>query len=76
MTIETKYNIGDEVWFIDNNMATQSKIRSIVIEVGGEGSIIKRHILYRMYIDDIILRKPLVRESDLYTTKEELIKSL
>ena len=44
MTIETKYNIGDEVWFIDNNMATQSKIRSIVIVVGGVGSIIKQHI--------------------------------
>lgn len=76
MTIETKYNIGDVVWFIDNNMATQSKIRSIVIEVGGVGSIIKRHILYRMYVDDIIRRNPLVRESDLFPTKEELIKSL
>lgn len=76
MTIETKYNIGDEVWCIDNNMVTQSKIRSIVIEVGGAGSIIKRHILYRMYVDDIIRRKPLVRESDLFPTKEELLKSL
>ena len=76
MTIETKYNIGDVVWFIDNNMATQSKIRSIVIEVGRVESIIKRHILYRMYVDDIIRRIPLVRESDVFPTKEELLKSL
>lgn len=76
MTIETKYNIGDMVWFIDNNMATQSKIRSIVIEVGGVGSTIKRHILYRMYVDDIIRRKPLVHESNVFPTKEELIAKM
>lgn len=64
MTIETKYNIGDEVWFIDgHNRPRRDRVASIRI-------MSDLSILY-------YLKVSLSREEDeLFSTKEELIKSL
>ena len=71
MTIETKYNIGDEVWFIWENIVQSAKIDSIWrITVNPEKSVI-----YQLDIkwDGAPL---LFKENALFPTKEELIKSL
>lgn len=71
MTIETKYNTGDEVWFIWENSVQSAKIEGIWnITVNPEKSVV--------YQLNMIWRgAPLLfREQELFPTKEELLKSL
>ena len=64
MTIETKYNIGDEVWFTTNSrQPVKAKITKIYID--GESQC-------RYLFDEYVPRL----ERDLFPTKEELLKSL
>lgn len=64
MTIETKYNIGDEVWFIDgHNRPRRDRVTSIRI----------MHDLSIMYYFEVSLSRD---EEELFPTKEELLKSL
>ena len=64
MTIETKYNIGDEVWFIDgHNHPRCDRVTSIRL----------MHDLSIMYYFEVWLSRD---EEELFPTKEELIKSL
>lgn len=71
MTIETKYNIGDEVWFIWDNIVRNAKIDGIwSITVNPEKSIIYQ--LNMTWHDAPLLFK----ENALFPTKEELLKSL
>lgn len=67
MTIETRYNVGDEVWFMFDGEPLNGKILRIGIDtisirvvIGGNG--------YRFTRD--------ADGFDLYPTKEELLKSL
>ena len=72
MTIETKYNIGDEVWTIISGGAHKLKIRSVVPHYSKAYKAIKygfEKTPYTGYFD-------LIREELLYPTKEELLKSL
>lgn len=91
MTIETKYNIGDEVWFMEDNAAVYGDVANIKIEV-------YNHIYSTNPIPFIIepattkievrckvtyevnyegTNKKLERcEEKLFPTKEELLKSL
>lgn len=64
MTIETKYNIGDEVWFKFMN----EPFKSVIVEyIGGVG---------KLYRCKFFLSTCACREDELYPTKEELLKSL
>lgn len=61
MTIETKFNIGDEVWHIYGYGVQKTKLRYYgnkicVIEIGGREEVVPKHVLFK--------------------SKEELIKSL
>lgn len=71
MTIETKYNIGDEVWFIWENIVQSAKIDGIWrITVNPEKSVIYQ-------LDMKWNEAPLLfKENALFSSKEELIKSL
>ena len=72
MTIKTKYNIGDEVWFMNENKACSDIITAIHIYrtetmsnvTYGFGQSIHSQIIATM------------SEQDLFSTKEELLKSL
>lgn len=64
MTIKTKYNIGDEVWFRFCGQIESGIIASIEIYSPCE-------IFYRMKVNCVAFM-----EYDLFPTKEELIKSL
>lgn len=69
MKIETKYNIGDEVWFYRGTAPTKGKIESIDVTMTG------KHLLIRYYIITSIALY-FLSEKDLFPAKEELLKSL
>ena len=71
MTIETKYNIGDEVWVKTLTNGVQKwKIQEITIEITENG---KYRELYRIEIDGFYYIAYLC---ELFPTKEELLKNL
>jgi hypothetical protein len=67
MAIETKYNIGDEVWYKGFEEIFHDRISNIRIEADCLGEI---HINYELWND---VTKD---ECQLFPTKEELLKSL
>ncbi len=70
MTIETKYNIGDEVWTLN------SLCEPIPAEVFGIMVEVRRN---RTYIDYKVDNQEIIayrREDVVFPTKEELLKSL
>lgn len=67
LTIKTKYNIGDVVWYKGFEENFHDKIACIRIEVDCVGEI---SIYYELWND-------VIKEEDkLFPTKEELLKSL
>ena len=71
MTIETKYNIGDEVWITNIFMnPTEVKIYGIVAEIKDNKVLIDYHV--GLSKDSCTLTK----EELIFPTKEELLKSL
>ena len=69
MTIETKYNIGDEVWFQDHEQPLSREIVGIETEIYAKKSLVKY-----VFCEDGFAYE--IYEQDLFPTKEELIKSL
>lgn len=69
MKIETKFNVGDEVWFMCQNRSIQNTITSIRIYIGSDEYTIE-YLFNDRYGD---LWK---NEKYTFPTKEELIKSL
>lgn len=69
MQINTKYNIGDKVWWIENNKVHQGNVRSIHFSMydSDYGSV----LVYLLAGD---VRD--FKEDVLFPTKEELLKSL
>ena len=72
MTIETKYNIGDEVWGEWYREIAMFKVKSICIIVVG----IKPSILYDLVDTQDYTNGASMTEECLFPTKEELLKSL
>lgn len=70
MTIETKYNIGDEVWGIPNDEPVNLVVARIYVKIHAH----KISVSYEFDVtDDRTYRLP---ESWIFPTKEELLKSL
>ena len=63
MTIETKFNIGDEVWF-----KSADKIEN--------GIVVEYHVPTRGYNIELEDCYVFLNECELYRTKEELLDSL
>jgi hypothetical protein len=77
MTIETKYNIGDEVWTIVENRAQCLRIEGLAVSTSNEtfddsGKLISYRIRINYYLGDGVW----VNDVDCCPTKEELLKSL
>lgn len=64
MKIETKFNIGESVWFLDGYKVTCANIVGIETQLYGTA---KPHIAYRFVVF------PSRRESEVFKTKKELI---
>lgn len=69
MTIETKYNIGDKVWYKRHGKIFHDTICEIKVNIDCFG---EAYIHYKLWDTPDVLKE----ESDLFSTKEELIKSL
>lgn len=69
MTIETKYNIGDEVWFQDHGQPLSREIVGIETDIYAKQSFIRY-----IFSEDGFAYE--ISEQDLSPTKEELLKSL
>lgn len=70
MTIETKYNIGDEVWGVSHREIWSGRITAITIYHAFGMS----RIDYKVFVEEEMHFT--FREQELFPTKEELIKSL
>ena len=74
MTIETKYNIGDEVWLMFENKAITAQVIAMDVEIReysmwNESANCICKIKCSHFTRDI-------HESRIFPTKEELLKSL
>lgn len=68
MDIKTKYNIGDEVWVNDNGTLRKCKVKWIeVLALELLGTTIKYKVLSY---------EPPIRESLVFASEDELLKSL
>lgn len=70
MTIETKYNIGDEVWLMVLGTPEKVVIKTMTIWVFGDGDV---ELKYAVEKSGFWHQR---YESQLFPTKEELLKSL
>ena len=77
MSIETKYHIGDEVWFMWGNKAQKSQVYDVAytfICADFELEMPQCRIDYKVVLaSGVLIRMP---ESCIFPTKEELLKSL
>ena len=69
MEIKTKYNIGDEVWWIDNNKVHQDYVKGIFFSMYGRPTDYTLYYKLNQQLRDF-------DEEILFPTKEELLKSL
>lgn len=72
MTIETKFNIGDEVWGEWYMEIEKFKVKGIYIIIKGN----KSSILYDLIDTQDYTNEASMTEEYLFLTKEELLKSL
>lgn len=70
MKIDTKYNIGDEVWFKTLGINYKANVTKIVIHVFIDGNVIINYDIARSGYEYER------NEDELFLTKEELLKSL
>lgn len=70
MKIETKFNIGDTVYFIYNNKIVSEKVYKLYVEKE-RGSSLSIKYGFEFQYDYAI-----INEGNCFVTKEELIKSL
>lgn len=69
MDVKTKFNIGDWVWAMIDNLPRQHPIERINIVVTGE-----THIIYTLGL--CVTHDRQRYERDLYSTKEELMNAI
>lgn len=70
MTIETKFNTGDEVWAYLDEQCMKGKVVNITIYIKPNDSVVG---WYNVMFDDDDVCLP---STHLFPTKEELLKSL
>jgi len=74
MTIETKFNIGDEVWFMHNNKPLKVNIRVVNFSFETKASIKYLVSSKNQKINDEY--SIFVWEKDLFPSKQDLLNSL
>ena len=78
MGIKTKYNIGDKVFFIQENAVHQGFIKEIAVYVSNDGysDIQREYYDIKSYEKAIDKEYKKVQQPLIYKTKEELLNSL
>lgn len=73
MKLETKLNIGDDIFYLSSNKVQQEKVRDIKISVITSKGILSVHETHILYITDTNVT---VTEVLSFNTKQELLDSL
>jgi len=80
MTIKTKFNIGDEVWVIHNNKPICAMVHSIIITYRStmpkEEYYLSLNSNFLSYPSNLGERSIIFKPTELFKTKQELLKSL
>ena len=71
MDIKTKYEIGQRVFYMDNNKVKEGTIDRIYIDAQYNANYNKVKISYRLFTT-----AKFYEDNELFPTKEELLKSL
>jgi len=71
MIVETKANVGHMIWFMNNNVACNYQVQRISITVNAKQSTIDYTVWVSSSTFNIV-----VRDSDVFLSKEALLKSL
>ena len=75
MEIKTKYDIGQSVFYMNNNQVNESVINQIFVEVRHRIGY-KRNFIIDMSVSYYLVNSNrLYKERELFLTKEELLKS-
>ena len=72
MKVETKYNLNQEVWFIEDDEV----VKDIVLEIDYNINLTEESIRYYFKENKGDLFRRFKKENKVFTTKEELINSL
>lgn len=73
MIFETKYDIGEEVWFISRNKACKGVVESICIKLTDRGMEVCHYHIESDYIN----KGKTVRTAEyMFSSREELIRSI
>ena len=76
MDIKTKYELGQSVFYMNNNQVNESVINQIFVEVRHRIGY-KRNFIIDMSVSYYLVDSNLLHEEGkLFPTKEELLKSL
>ena len=76
MDIKTKYDLGQSVFYMNNNQVNESVINQIFVEVRHRIGY-KRNFIIDMSVSYYLVNSNrLYEERELFLTKEELLKSL
>lgn len=75
MELRTKYRPGDYVWYMKNNKPVEGTIKRMRIFAGVESGSLYVRIQYTFDTIDVVNER-FYEESDLFSTKEELKKSI
>lgn len=70
MNIETRYNINNTVYFLHNNKVWEGTVKKITITVENNSTVISYKVQYSDW------KYKSLKESQAYSTKQELLNSL
>lgn len=74
MKIETKYNVGQEVWFMEDNKVKNEEILKLSFIKDGTNESV---IYYFFKIEyNMLKHERFISEQETFATKEELVNSL
>ena len=76
MDIKTKYDIGQSVFYMNNNQVNESVINQILVEVRRRIGYKSNFIIEESVFYYLVNSNRLYKERELFLTKEELLKSL
>ena len=76
MDIKTKYDLGQSVFYMNNNQVNESVINQILVEVRRRIGYKSNFIIEMSVSYYLVNSNRLYEERELFLTKEELLKSL
>lgn len=71
--MKNKYNIGDKVFYIENNMICNKSITGIIVK---RSDFLKKKTVVYSFAEEHYYYEPWIEQKYLFPSKEELLASL